>query len=169
MNERREPDVIYADMVVTRVLDAPVGAIWDYLTVPENFGKWWAPEQFIVSKAEVDVRVGGRYHWCMRGPAGWDGNNPCYTGTFSEVVPHRKLSYNVQWADEQGKILTAAEMGMDFPDESNQQIAFEALPDGRTILTVTEFRSPLNQMFAYSYAGLNQGIDRMMEHLNAKK
>ncbi len=169
MAEQKQPDVIYADMVITRVLDAPVEAVWEYLTVPENFGRWWAPEQFVVSKAELDVRAGGRYLWCMRGPAGWDGNNPCYTGTFSEVIQRQKLSYNVKWADEQGNILTAAEMGMDFPDESRQQIAFEALPDGRTIMTVTEFASPLNQMFAYSYAGVSQGIDKMMEYLSERR
>ena len=165
MNKQKQPDVIYADMVVTRVLDAPVEAVWEFWTVPEKFQQWWAPEGFVVSKAEMDVRVGGSYLWCMRGPEGWGGKHPCNTGTFSDVVPHRLLRYSVKWADDRGNVLTAAEMGMDYPDELVNQVTFEALPDDRTIMTITEYGAPLNQMFAYGYAGLNEGIDKMVAAL----
>ena len=170
MSEQAPTDELRSDLVVTRVFDAPVEEVWRYFTEPERFSRWWGPVGFGVSKAEMDVRVGGKYVWCMSNPPEYQGSNPCNTGTFVEVVPHRLLRYTVNWSDDQGKALTAAEAGMkDVPDQFRNSITFEALPDGRTIMTWTEHDWPVNQMMALSYVGLSQSLDKMERALKDGK
>jgi len=170
MGEQTPETEFRSDMVVTRVLDAPVEEVWRYWTDPDRFARWWGPQGFGVAKAEMDVRVGGKYLWCMRPAAGYEGHNPCNAGTLTEVVPHKLLRYVTQWSDDQGKVLTAAEAGMPtMPDDFAETVKFEALPDGRTIMTYTEHDLPVNLMFAYSWVGMWQSLDKMEAALRAER
>ena len=161
MTESQIPEVILSDLVITRVIDAPVEAVWEHWTVPAKLRQWWGPKDFTAPIIEMDVRVGGKYMWCMKGPEGSGFPVACSTGTFAEVVPRQRLRYNALWANEQGQIVKAADLNMDFPDEITDQVTFEGLPDGRTILTITEYSLPLNQMFAYAYSGWMESLDKM--------
>lgn len=169
MSEQTPNAEFQSDLVATRVFDAPVERVWRYWTEPQLFSRWWGPEAWGVAKAEMDVRPGGKYLWCMRNPPEYQGPNPCNAGTFTEVVPHKLLRYAVNWSDDQGKVLTAAEAGMDMPDDFRHEIRFEALPDGRTIMTWTEYDLPLTLMFAYSYVGLWQSLNKMEAALKAER
>ncbi len=51
--------------------------------------RWWGPE----ARAEVDLRVGGRYRLSMR--LGW-GDLVC-VGTYREIVPPERLVFTFAW------------------------------------------------------------------------
>jgi len=170
MSEQQPQAEFRSDMVVTRVFDAPVEEVWRYWTDPERFARWWGPTGFGVAKADMDVRVGRKYLWCMTPPEGYLGPNPGNAGTFTEVVPGKLLRYVTQWSDDQGKALTADEAGMpDMPDDFSETVKFEALPDGRTIMTYIEHDLPVNLMFAYSWVGMWQSLDKMEAALKADR
>ena len=63
----------------------------------------------------MDVRVGGKYLWCMRSPEGQDFWT---AGEFREVVAPERLVYTDNFADEHGNPVPPSYYGMsdDIPD-----------------------------------------------------
>ena len=52
-----ETKVQKQDVVVTRVLDAPVERAWQPWTDPELVKRWWGPNGFSAPVAKIDFRV----------------------------------------------------------------------------------------------------------------
>ena len=77
-------------VVVARVFDAPRGLVFRAWTDPELMAQWFAPEPLTVPRAEIDLRVGGRFTLVMRDD---DGNEFPSTGEYLEVVvPERYVA-----------------------------------------------------------------------------
>lgn len=76
------------DLVLERVVAVPPDRVWRAWTVPEHIVKWFTPEPWSTTKAEVDLRPGGRFFTVMCSPEGEEfPNDAC----FLEIVPERKL------------------------------------------------------------------------------
>jgi uncharacterized protein YndB with AHSA1/START domain len=56
--------------------------------------KWFGPDSGPVSKAETDVRVGGRYTVAFQTE---DGEKHQVSGIYREVVPNEKLAFSWAW------------------------------------------------------------------------
>src|SRR3712207_5988559 len=93
------------ELVITRTFDAPRELVWRAWTEPEHFNRWWGPKDFAAPNSQMDVRVGGKYLYCMRSP---DGQDYWGTGTYREVVPMERLVYTDSFADEQGNVVAAS-------------------------------------------------------------
>ena len=76
---------------ITRILDAPVKAVWDAWTDPEQVGKWWGPRGFTITTHSKDLRPGGHWSYTMHGPDGVDYPN---TTKYFEVEKYAKLVYD---------------------------------------------------------------------------
>lgn len=75
----------------------PVSAekVWRAWTDPQALIRWFGPgEPDSVTVAEVDLRVGGRYHIVFHTP---DGEDHDVGGVYQEVVPHRRLVFSWAW------------------------------------------------------------------------
>jgi uncharacterized protein YndB with AHSA1/START domain len=69
--------------------------VWRAWTDPEAVKKWWGPGPGEpVAAAELDVRVGGKFRIVFGGP---DGKEHECAGTYTEVVPNRKLVFTWSW------------------------------------------------------------------------
>ena len=68
--------------------------VWRAWTDPEAIKRWWGPGNEPVSRAELDVRVGGRFRIVFGGPEG--KAHEC-AGVYREVVPNRKLVFTWTW------------------------------------------------------------------------
>src|SRR5437660_792412 len=80
------------DLVITRTFNAPRAAVWKAWTDPAEVVKWWGPKDFTSPAAKVDLRVGGKYLYCMHGPAGSQFDMDMWsTGTYTEIVPMEKI------------------------------------------------------------------------------
>ena len=80
---------------IVRKLDAAPGKVWLAITEPEMLKKWMAPgDDFKIPVAEVELRVGGRYHIIMNAP---DGQVHDVCGVYREIVPNKKLVYTWAW------------------------------------------------------------------------
>src|SRR5262249_12358612 len=85
------------EIKIIRVLDAPLAAVWDAWTDPEQVGQWWGPRGFTITTHSKDLRTGGHWHYTMHAPDGVDyENKPLYL----EVVPQKKLVYDHGGNDE---------------------------------------------------------------------
>ena len=83
------------DLVLTRVLDAPVAAIWRCWTEPDLLKQWFCPKPWFVSDVRIDLRPGGEFYSLMNGPDGQQFGN---TGVFLEVVPEERLVFTDAFA-----------------------------------------------------------------------
>jgi uncharacterized protein YndB with AHSA1/START domain len=76
---------------ITRVYDAPVEAVWDAWTDPEQAAQWWGPRGFTLTTHSKDLRPGGHWTYTMHGPDGVDWPNKTL---YHEVEKHAKLVYD---------------------------------------------------------------------------
>lgn len=76
---------------ITRIYDAPVEAVWDAWTDPEQTAQWWGPRGFTLTNHSKDLRPGGHWHYTMHGPDGTDYPNHTL---YLEVEKHAKLVYD---------------------------------------------------------------------------
>lgn len=88
------------------------GELYRYWTEPAKLKVWWPPV------AAVDPTVGGHYSF------GFPEVGKTLSGTFSEVVPGKRLAFSWRWQDEPGV------------PEQHVTVDFEPRDDN-TLLTVT--------------------------------
>ncbi|MCC6413330.1 MAG: SRPBCC domain-containing protein [Saprospiraceae bacterium] len=55
---------------VEREFDAPLDLVWKAWTDPEILDQWWAPKPWRAETKSMNFTEGGRWHYCMVGPAG---------------------------------------------------------------------------------------------------
>src|SRR3977135_2849586 len=58
------------EVVMTRVFDAPRRLVFDALTKPELFKRWFGPPGWSLAVYETDLKVGGAGRSGVRGPDG---------------------------------------------------------------------------------------------------
>jgi len=76
---------------LTRVYDAPLQAVWEAWTNPEEVAQWWGPRGFTITTHSHDLRTGGHWSYTMHGPDGTDFEN---TTQYLEVVPGQRMVYD---------------------------------------------------------------------------
>ena len=122
------------DLDITRVFDAPREAVWKAWTDPRRFMRWWGPEGFTSPSCIMDLRVGGKYLFCMRSP---EGRDYWSTGVYRDIVPLERIVLTDSFADEKGNVVPASHYGMqeEWPLELLVTVTFEN-DGGKTIMTL---------------------------------
>ena len=78
------------ELLLTRLLDAPVELVWEVWTQAEHIARWWGPDGFTNTISKMEVMPGGIWELVMHGPDGTDYKNK---SIFKEVIPHKKIVY----------------------------------------------------------------------------
>jgi uncharacterized protein YndB with AHSA1/START domain len=148
------------DFVVTRVIDAPVGKVWQAWSDPVYVKQWWGPTGFTAPVAQMDFREGGTSLVCMRSP---DGHDIFNTWTYRAIVPMERIEFVSKFADENGDALDPAAIGMppDVPREVPHVVALTSLHDSKTEVTVTEFGYEPGPVLEMSRTGQEQCLNKM--------
>ena len=87
-------------LVITREFDAPRSLVYEAWTNKAHALKWSGPRDFPVVETDHDVRPGGKWRGCLKGPEGqklWQG------GEYREVVPNERLVFTFGWDEDKGK------------------------------------------------------------------
>ena len=156
-------------VVITRVFDAPVERVWAAWADSEQIKKWWGPAEFTAPHITNDFREGGKYLFAMHGPAGTEFDVDMWsTGTYTEIVPLKRIVYIDSFADADGNAVAPEVYGMSgLPAEMLVTLEFEAIDDGRTQLTLTHAGAPTGSEHARNMeAGWNQSLDKLAASLN---
>lgn len=162
-------DVLKRDLVVSRDLDAPVQDAWRMWTEPDLVATWWGPTDYTSPACRIDLRVGGRYLFCMRAPTAQGGQDLYSVGTYQTIEPYERLEFTQSFSDAEGNVQPAAAFGMpDMPDEVQTVVTFEALDDGRTRMTITQHEQPVDRMFDFAVAGWEQSFEKMAQSLDTQ-
>jgi uncharacterized protein YndB with AHSA1/START domain len=107
------------EVVLTRVFDAPRSLVFDALTKPELFKRWFGPRGWSLAICEIDLKVGGAWRSVLRGPGGKEMG---MRGVYQEIVPPERF--------------VSTESFDDYPGESLNTLVLVA-QGGKTTLTVT--------------------------------
>jgi uncharacterized protein YndB with AHSA1/START domain len=152
---------------IIRVFDAPREKVWKAWTDPAYVKRWWGPKDFTAPYISIDLRVGGKFVYCMRG-AGPDGvvKDWWNTDKHLEIVPMKKIVQSMSFADEHGDPVPASHYGMqgEWPMETFLTVTFEDADGGKTKITVREDGIP-SAMIEMSRLGWEQSLDKFAESL----
>jgi uncharacterized protein YndB with AHSA1/START domain len=119
---------------IARSYAAAPEKVWRAWTDPQAIKRWWGPSaNHLVSLAQLDVRVGGRFRIVFGGPQGTDHE---VQGVYRQVVPNRRLVFTWTWPNstpERESLVTivfkAAGSGTEL-DFRHEQFFDEAARDG---------------------------------------
>ena len=84
------------DLTFERIVDVPPHLVWRAWTEPELMKQWFCPLPWKTIDAEVDVRPGGIFHYCLRTPTGFEMWGKW---TFVDIVAPHTLSMVVAFSD----------------------------------------------------------------------
>jgi len=155
------------DVVVKRIIDAPVELVWKAWTEPDHVMRWWGPKHFTSPSCKIDLRVGGKYIFGMRAPKEMGGQDSYTAGVYKKIVPMELIEFTQGLADKDGNKIDPIQVGMppDFPEEIRTVVTFKRVRGDMTELTVTEHGWKPSQMMVFAIAGLHQSVDKLIESL----
>lgn len=167
MDTKTKPSTksVEKELIITRIFDAPREVVWKAWTDPEEVKKWWGPKSFTAPFINIDLRVGGKYLFCMRG-AGPDGvvRDFWSTGVYRDIVPLKRLAITDSFADEKGNVVPATYYGMsDIPLECLVIVTFED-HGGETMFTL-KYPS-VEGINASDLANMKQGWNESLDKLD---
>lgn len=111
-----------------REFEAPMALVFDVLTKPEHLRVWFPADDAPLHICEIDLRVGGKYHYAWHAP---DGTECSFRGTFLEIeAPRRTVA---TWLFE------------GWPDDEAVETVILSEADGITTMTdILEFETAEN-------------------------
>jgi uncharacterized protein YndB with AHSA1/START domain len=143
-------------LVVERVFDAPRELVFKAYTEPERLARWFGPAGWTLPVCTLDLRPGGVWRYCMRGP---NGEESWGRAVYREVVPPERLVYDDAFSNAEGTI------SENMP-QMRVTVEFVA-EDGKTrIVNRSEFGSAA-EVEKVLAMGVEQGMRETWERLDA--
>jgi uncharacterized protein YndB with AHSA1/START domain len=106
------------EIVIHRVVNAPIERVWQMFTEREHIKHWWGPTGFTNTIFEMDVRVGGLWRYIMHAPDNADGTAGVNYNNwirYTTIVAPTYLAYEHGGDDperaEFNTIITLADLG----------------------------------------------------------
>lgn len=148
------------DLVLTRIFDAPIALVWRAWIDPPLVMQWWGPADFTCPLAQIDFQEGGTSLVRMYSPEYGDYYSTWY---YQSIKPMEHIDYIHNLSDQDGNKVDPVTLNMpsDFPQDQRHVVAFKALDDTRTEVTITEYDWTVGQMMEMSRIGMEQCFDKM--------
>ncbi|MYN20551.1 SRPBCC domain-containing protein [Rugamonas sp. FT107W] len=83
-----------AQVSLRRIYPVAPEKVWRAWTDPQALSRWFGPGEASLTRADIDLREGGRYHLAFAGP---DGGLNQMTGVYQEVRPFTRLVFTWAW------------------------------------------------------------------------
>jgi uncharacterized protein YndB with AHSA1/START domain len=138
------------EIAMTRVFDAPRELVWEAVTRPEHFARWWGPRRYTSEIHEMDVRPGGRWRVDQHGEGGIV--HP-FHGEYLEVDPPSRLVLTQGYRDFPPLLVT---------------ITLEEADGGTRLTSLTRADSPEGRdalLASGMEGGARESLDRLAELL----
>jgi len=158
-------EMVKQELKITRLFNASREQVWRALTDPQQLMRWWGPKNFTAPVCKVDLRVGGKYLFCMRSPEGQDYWS---TGVYKELIKPERIVYTDSFSDSNGNIVPASyyKMTDDIPSEMLVTITLED-ERGKTRLTLRHAGMPTGTQGEMAGLGWNESFDKLAESLSS--
>lgn len=135
-------------ILITREFDAPKHLVYRAWTTPELIMRWWAGERGHVTKAEVDLRVGGRWRYVMVAHGGFE---VAFHGDYREIVTNERL--------------VSTDVYEAIPDIEAIDTLTLTEEDGRTTLTILVDHPTKESRDGHVNSGMEVGLQEGMDKL----
>jgi len=136
------------EIVMTRVFDAPRPLVFNAWTDPGQVPLWMlGPEEWTMPVCEVDLRVGGAWHFVWRHS---DGAEMEMRGVYREIEPPGRLVSTESW-------------GGDWPETINTLVLSEE--DGKTTVTLGILYPSKEARDAALRTGMTEGVSASFDRL----
>jgi len=112
-------------ILITREFDAPKHLVYRAWTTPELVKRWWHANRGVVTLAEIDLRVGGKWRYLAVAD---DGTEVGFHGEYREIVPNERLVST--------EIYEGLPEGVSEDDAATLNTASFLEANGRTLLTI---------------------------------
>ncbi|MVN85571.1 SRPBCC domain-containing protein [Deinococcus sp. HMF7620] len=153
------------ELVLERTFAAPPELVFAAFTQPEHLRQWWGPRGWTLTHCTVDLRPGGRWHYCMKcvDPAQGDfyGMESWGLGIYQEIEAPGRLVYTDYFSDAEGTI------NEELPT-TQSILTFEEV-DGQTRVVSRSVYATPEALKTVMDMGMLQGItetwDRLAEYL----
>ncbi len=155
------------DLLISRVLNAPIEQVWQAWTDASYVMQWWGPQGFTSPLAKMDVQVGWKSLVCMSSP---EHGEHYSTWHYTAIEPNQRIEYIHNLADKDGNTVDPKALGFppDFPTDQRHEIIFKSLGADQTELIITEYDWTVGQMMEFSEMGMNQCLDKMEKALQKR-
>ena len=156
-------------LVLERVFNAPRELVFAAFSQAEHLRHWWAPRGWEMSACTVDLRPGGRWHYCMKcvdeNQGEFYGMESWGLGIYREIHAPERIVYTDYFSDAEGNI------NPDLPPTLST-LTFEEVGGGTRVVNRAEYNSE-QALKTVLDMGMLQGVtetwDRLAEHLQAKQ
>jgi uncharacterized protein YndB with AHSA1/START domain len=137
------------EVVITRVVSAPRGVVFDAFTNPKHVPNLLiGPEGWSMPVCEIDLRPGGRWRYVYRKG---DGSEMTMQGSYREVAPPERLVSTESW-------------GPEWPETVNTMVLTET--EGLTTITITVRYPSKEARDAALKTGMKEGMDQGFARLD---
>jgi len=140
------------EFAMIREFDAPRHLVFDAMTRPEHFPRWFECEAFSMPVCEIDLRVGGAYRFIMRSAEGVEST---LQGSYVEVMRPDRVAFTERFSmpgftsDEYRVTSTFVESG------------------GRTTLTTTILHATKENRDGHLNSDIEKGVEPAYDRLAA--
>ena len=151
---------------ISRTFNAPRAMVFKAWTEAERLAKWWGPAGMKLTVHTVDLKPGGRFHYCMTAA---NGTEMWGRFVYREISPPDKLSFVTSFSNRNGDV-ERAPFAADWPLEVLNIVTFTE-SGGRTTVTLTG--GPINateaelKMFGSMFDSMNKGFGGTFDQLDA--
>ncbi len=120
-----------AELVITRVFNAPRALVYTAWTEPARLSEWWGPKGYAMTVARMDLRPGGVFLYSQQARGG-----PVMWGRFvyGEIVAPERLTFINSFCDAAGNVIRHP-MAPTWPLEVQNSLTLIE-EGGRTTLTL---------------------------------
>lgn len=140
---------------IIRRYDAPLKAVWDAWTDPEQVKQWWGPRGFTLTTHSKELKPGGIWHYTMHGPDGVDYPNKTL---YHEVVEHARLVYDHGGYDERKPLFRVTALFSEVDGQTQLDMSF--------VLATPEAAEQMRQFI--KKASGDSTWDRLAEYLESE-
>lgn len=141
------------ELFISRIIAAPAEKLFRCWTEAELLKRWFCPEPWRVSRAELDVRPGGSSLVVMVSPQGQEFPN---RGVYLEIEKHRKIvltdAYTEAWQASEKPFMTSI-------------ITFDDMGDGNTRYTARALHWSKADRKAHEEMGFHEGWGKATDQL----
>ncbi|QDK44982.1 hypothetical protein DOM22_07295 [Bdellovibrio sp. ZAP7] len=154
-------------LTLDRAFDVPVEELFKAFTSSEALKAWWWPQGLYADRVDIDFRVGGRVFINMKG---YDKGGGGMISTYEEIVDNERIVMTDQFADENGKAITAQEAKMpgEWPEVGYITLDFLAEGADASRLALSQEGVP-NELQSDCVQGWMQSFDKLEKYLASER
>ena len=142
------------ELVIERILPAPVQQVFDFITQRDNLLKWWGPEGMSLPDDNLDFTKLGPWHSVMMNA---EGKRFKVSGQVTKVNPPNLVAFTWGWHNEEDKR----------QNESHVMLKVEEAEEGKARLLLTHTDLPDEESRENHKMGWTSSLRKLERHFGA--